>query len=334
MSAVKSLNINSSSYAGELALPYIAPAILSANTIADNLVTVHNNVKYKAVLKKLSAAAEIIDSASCDFDSTAGDLDLDERVLTVTELQVNQQLCKKDFRQDWEALQTGGALLGDRLPPNFETFLLQFLAGKVQEGIEKSIWQGNFNNTNGTASSNTLPFDGLFHVAVDNTLGNEDTGAGVNSDANILTRVDNMVTGAPSTVLNASDSVIYMSRKSQYLFQRALGGVVDRVIDATSANSASAATAPAQGGILTGALPTQYMGIPIVTPFGMPDDAMMFTPVSNLHFGSNLFTDQIEAKLVDMSLTDASDNVRVAMRFSGGVQIGTPGDVSIFRRSS
>lgn len=323
MSAVQSLNINSSSYAGELALPYIAPAILSANTIADNLIEIHNNVKYKAVLKKLSNAAEIIDAATCDFDTTAGDLDLDEVVLTITELQVNQQLCKKDFRQDWEALQTGASLLGDRLPPNFETFLLQFLAAKVQEGIEKSIWQGNFNNANGTGTANTLPFDGLFHRAVDSTLGNEDSAAGANTAGNILGRVDAMVTDAPSAVLNASDSVIYMSRKAQYLFQRALGGIIT-----------TSGAAPTDGNILTGVTPSQYMGIPIVTPMGMPDDAMMFTPKSNLHFGCNLYTDQIEAKVVDMSLTDASDNVRVAMRFSGGVQIGTPGDVSIFRRSS
>lgn len=47
----KSLDINSSSYAGELALPYIAPAILSADTIANGYITVHENVKFKAVLK-------------------------------------------------------------------------------------------------------------------------------------------------------------------------------------------------------------------------------------------------------------------------------------------
>ena len=110
----KSLDINSSSYAGELALPYIAPAILSADTIANGYVTVHENVKFKAVLKKLSNAQEIIDAYGCDFSANANDLDLDEVVLTPTELKVNQELCKGDFRSDWEALQTGRSLMGDR----------------------------------------------------------------------------------------------------------------------------------------------------------------------------------------------------------------------------
>ena len=52
------MDINNSSYNGELALPYIAPAILSADTIANGYITVHENVKHKAVLKKLVAANE------------------------------------------------------------------------------------------------------------------------------------------------------------------------------------------------------------------------------------------------------------------------------------
>jgi hypothetical protein len=328
-SAVKSLDINSSSYAGELALPYIAPAILSANTIADNLITVHNNVKYKAVLKKLSNAAEIVDSASCDFDSTANDLDLDEVVLTVTELQVNQQLCKRDFRQDWEALQTGASLMGDRIPPNFETFLMQFLAGKVQENIEKSIWGGNYNPITGATSGTgliTSSFDGICHRLKDGTPGHEVLyGSTEMSASNVLARLDGVIADAPASVLNSADATIYVSRKTQYFIHKALGGIT---------TNAANATAPASGELYTGSVPVTYLGYPIVVPFGMVDETIIFTTKSNLHFGNNLYTDQIEAKLVDMSLTDASDNVRVAMRFSGGTQIGTIGDVSLGRRGS
>ena len=76
--AVSSFDINSSSYAGELALPYIAPAILAADTITNGFVTVHENIKFKAVMKKLSNNSAIVRAASCDFDSVSGELDLDE----------------------------------------------------------------------------------------------------------------------------------------------------------------------------------------------------------------------------------------------------------------
>lgn len=316
----KSLDINSSSYNGELALPYIAPAILSADTIANGYVTVHENVKFKAVLKKLSAAAEIIDAANCDFTKTAGDLDLDEVVLTPTELQVNQEICKRDFRSDWEALQTGRSLMGDRLPPNFETFLLQFLAGKVSEGIERAIWQGNFDPATGAASGGVAQhFDGIFHNIVDNngSLAAAPTLLSTLDKDNILGFVDTVVGNGSSAVLNNPNAKIFMSRKSLYLFQRALGGTVT-----------TSGAAPTQGGILTGPTPTNYLGYEIIVPAGMPNDALIFTTIENLHFGCNLATDQIEATLVDMTLTDASDNVRVAMRFSGGTQVSSYGDLA------
>lgn len=316
----KSLDINSSSYAGELALPYIAPAILSADTIANGYITVHENVKFKAVLKKLSNAAEIIDAYGCDFSANANDLDLDEVVLTPTELKVNQELCKGDFRSDWEALQTGRSLMGDRLPPNFETFLLQFLAGKVSEGVERAIWQGNFNATTGAATGGIAPhFDGIWHLVKDGnaSLAHSEDFADAIDAADVLGRVDAVVAGGSSAVLNNSDAKIFMSRKTLYLFQRALGGTIT-----------TSGAAPTQGGILTGVVPTSYMGYEIIAPSGFPNDCILFTTIDNLHFGCNLATDQIEATLVDMTLTDASDNVRVAMRFSGGTQIGNLADVS------
>jgi hypothetical protein len=215
--------------------------------------------------------------------------------------------------------------MGDRIPPNFETFLMQFLAQKVQANIEKSIWGGNYNPVTGATSGSgiiTSSFDGICHRLKDGTPGHEDLyGTTAMSASNVLSRLDGVIADAPSAVLNADDATIYVSRKTQYFIQKALGGTGTGV-------------APASGEIYTGSVPVTYLGYPIVVPFGMVDETIIFTTKSNLHFGNNLYTDQIEAKLVDMSLTDASDNVRVAMRFSGGTQIGTIGDVSLGRRGS
>lgn len=85
-----------STYAGELALPYIAAAVLSGDTIANNYITVKENVKYKAVLKIL-ASTGLVKAATCDFDNSTSTLALTEKVLTVTDLMVNIQLCKAEF---------------------------------------------------------------------------------------------------------------------------------------------------------------------------------------------------------------------------------------------
>ena len=210
--------------------------------------------------------------------------------------------------------------MGDRLPPNFETFLLQFLAGKVSEGIERAIWQGNFDPATGTASGGVAQhFNGIWNLVQSNVgdVANATNFANAIDVDDVLTRVDAVVQGGSSAVLNDPNAKIFMSRKTLYLFQRALGGTIT-----------SAGAAPTQGGILTGAVPTSYLGYEIIAPAGFPNDCILFTTIENLHFGCNLATDQIEATVVDMTLTDASDNVRVAMRFSGGTQIGSLSDVS------
>ena len=46
-----------SNYAGTAALPYVAPAILSGDTIANGYIEVLDNVRYKANLRKFGGAA-------------------------------------------------------------------------------------------------------------------------------------------------------------------------------------------------------------------------------------------------------------------------------------
>lgn len=339
-----SLDINSSSYNGELALPYLAPAVLSADSISRGLIKVHENIKHKAVMKKLTNSTEIVAAASgaCSFSATAGDLDLDETVLEITELKVNQELCKNDFRADWEAYNMGRGAANQSLPNQFESFLIQFLAGKVQENIEKSIWGGNFDPTDSDGGSSyvTTSFDGLLHHIVDAnaSLGYDDEAAGAmtaddDSTTGVITRLDKVVKNAPSAILNSLESKIYMSRKSAYLLQRALGGFVTSTTGSDSATS-TAAQGLADPGVLTGAVPLSFMGFDIVVPQGCPDDTIVFTHPENLHFGCDLFTDQTSVNVVDMAKTDGSDTVRFAMRFGGGTQIGFAGDISVSRRIS
>ena len=105
-------------YAGEFAGKYIAAALLSANTIEGGGITVKPNVKFKEVIKKIDTDA-ILKDATCDFSATST-VTLTERILQPEEFQVNLQLCKKDFRSDWEAVQMGFSTF-DQLPPAIVT---------------------------------------------------------------------------------------------------------------------------------------------------------------------------------------------------------------------
>lgn len=316
------------SYAGERALPYIAPAILTADSITNGYVTRHENVKKSITMRKLSGG--VIQAAACDFTISEDELALTERVLTPTELMVNQEFCKKDFRQDWEAMNTGRGFINDVLPPDFQSFLLLYMARIVQAGIERGIWHGEYNETTGgTTGGNAVDtFNGILAkiVAGSANAGYDGEVAGAfTADADgttgVLTHLDAIVANAPDTVQNDPNSVLMMSRKSLFLLQRAMAGLV----------TTSGGVSPTFVGDNR---PTQFLGFPVIVPSGFPNDTILLSSVENFHFGTDLISDFNEAVVVDMTRTDASDNVRVAMRFTAGVQVADLGSLAVVRRTS
>ena len=145
MSKLKKVNLTtdvtiSTSYAGEFAGEYIAAALLKASTIDDGGLTVKANISFKEVIKKLSTTS-LVTAAGCDFVPTS-DVTLTERIIQPTELQVNLQLCKNDFINDWESQQMGYGL-GQSLPPKFADFMIAHVGAEVAQNTEFNIWQGD-----------------------------------------------------------------------------------------------------------------------------------------------------------------------------------------------
>ena len=321
-----SMTTITSSYGGEGALPYIAPAILSADSIANGYITVKENVKKSLALKKLDGSE--IKAYACDFNATADTLTLSEAVLTPTELMQNIELCKSDYRDDFEAMATGRGFINSQIPPNFQSFLLLYLAERVSEAIEKNIWHGNYNETTGatTGGSAVTNFGGILAAIVAGTPGDETevAGAFTGDDAaatGILTHLDSLCTGAPNSIQGDARTVVYMSRKSLYLLQRAMSGFV----------TTSGGISPTFAGE---ARPMTYMGYNIIVPNGFPNDTLVIGQVANFYFGTDLVSDFNQAVVVDMTETDASDNVRIRMQFTGATQVAFLGDVGVVRRTS
>lgn len=294
-----------STYAGELALPYLAAALKSGKTLSNNWITIKENIPYKAVLKNV-AQANIIQNGACDWNET-GTTTLNERVLTLEEFMVNIELCKANFRSDWEAAATG-SMFDDRIPPTFEEFLLSYVADQVAQKIETTIWNG----TNGT----TGEFEGL---ATDNGVINQEgnviqTTVDWTTGTNVITNLGALITGATgvlaqaSAILDKEDFAIYVSPKTAFLYQQRLAelGYVNEYYVSEK--------------------PLNYMGYEMLVCPGMPDARAIAAQKSNLVFGTNLMTDMTNIRVIDRSLIDGSDNVRMSMRYAAGVQAGVIGE--------
>jgi hypothetical protein len=68
-------------------------------------------------------------------------------------------------------------------------------------------------------------------------------------------------------------------------------------------------------------------GVKLFVANGLADNTAIAAEKSNLYFGTGLLSDQNEVKVLDMADLDGSQNVRVVMRFTAGVEYGIVDDI-------
>jgi hypothetical protein len=296
-------------YAGEFAGKYISAALLSANTIEKGGIEVKPNVKYKEVIKKI-ATNDLVKNATCDFDATST-VTLTENILQPEEFQINLQLCKKDFRSDWEAIQMGYSAY-DSLPPSFQEFLLAHVVAKAALNNEISIWRG----VNATAGQ----FDGFVTLATADSTVIDVAGTTVTA-SNVIAEMGKVVDAIPAALYGQEDLHLYVSQNVYRAYVRALGGFG---ADGLGANGYDGKGNNQAFGDLF------FDGVKIFVAHGLANNFMMAAQKSNLYFGTGLLSDHNEVKVIDMSEIDGSQNVRIVMRFTAGVQYGFGSEIVLY----
>ena len=298
------------SYSGEFSGKYVAAALLSADTLDKGNITIMPNVKFKSVIQKASTD-DIVKDATCDFQTAQGTLTLTEAILQPEEFQVNLDICKKDLHDSWEAEQMGYSAF-DNLAPNFADFVLAHVASKVADRTEKNIWSGS----TGTSGQ----FDGFATLlAADAALpaGQELTGAAV-TNLNVQEFLGDVVDAIPTAVYGSEDLIIYAASDVIRAYTRALGGFT------ALGGGANGYENKGNNQVLGNLF---FDGIPVVAARGAASGTIIAAEKSNLFFGTGLLNDLNEVRVIDMAENDGSQNVRVVMRFTAGVQYAQVTDI-------
>jgi hypothetical protein len=289
-------------YAGEKLQGFISAALLSANTIENGGVTVKPNVKFKAVIKSLATGTLIADD-TCDFTDSSS-VTLAERILQPETFQVNLQLCKDDFRSDWDAISMGYSAF-DSLPPSFADYLVGHVAAKVAEEMETTIWSG--------VNANAGEFDGFTTLFAADGDVIDVTGTTVDS-SNVIAEMGKVIDAIPSAIYGKEDLKLYVSKNVMKAYVRALGGFGAQGLGA--AGSDNKGTQWYDNGALS------FDGVSVFLANGLADNKMVAAQSSNLYFGTGVLSDLNQVKVLDMADLDGSQNVRVIARFTGGIQYG------------
>jgi hypothetical protein len=263
--------------------------------LAKELITVHPNVAYKEVIRNYQNSIVIAD-ATCDFTDSSS-VTLGEYVLTTVEKQVNLQLCKNQLRTTWEAAQAGFSAF-EKLPATFEEFALAQTAAEVAQAVELGIWKTTL-FYNGTAD------EGMVGYLLDNSAITV-TATGVTTGANVVARLQAMLDASPSALYGKEGYQFYVGPTTMKAYQAAL----------------SAGNYNFQ--FYVGEKPMNFQGIPVTMCPGLNDSDCVLGLKSDLHFGTGLLSDYNEVKFIDMSDIDGSQNVRIIMRFTGGLIATNP----------
>ena len=296
-------------YAGEFAGKYIAAALLSGNTLSQGAIEIKPNIKFKEVMKKVVTSGLITDD-SCDFTS-AGSVTLTERIIQPDQFQVNLELCKTPFESDWGAVSMGYSAF-DSLPKTFQDYLLAHVVAKVAEKNEQNIWRG--------VNANAGEFDG-FTVLAAADADVIDVAAATVTSANVIAQLGAIVDAIPSSLYGKEDLYLYVSQNIARAYVRALGGFASNLGGAGTMNEG---TQWYNGGELS------FDGVRIFVANGLADNTAMAAEKSNLYFGTGLLSDHNEVKVIDMADIDGSQNVRIVMRFTAGVQYGIGADIVLY----
>jgi len=191
----------------------------------------------------------------------------------------------------------------DTLPPSFAEFLIAHVAGKVAEKTENNIWEG--------ATATAGEFDGFVPQLTADATVVDAVGTTVNA-GNVIAELQKILDAIPNTVYGKEDLKIYISQNiaKSYIAAQAALGYRELFND--------------------GMTNMNFQGVPLFVANGLADDHAVAAETSNLYFGTGLLSDSQEVKVLDMADLDGSQNVRVIMRFTAGVQYGIGSDIVLY----
>jgi len=307
-----SVNITTS-YGGEFQGKFISTALFSGVTLANEGISVKQNIKHREVIKKL-VSGSLLANSTCDFTASSS-LTQTERYLTPKEIQVNLEICKSDFQSDYDAIAMG-MTSHDNLAPSFADFLMAHVVSKVAEEIEVSIWQGD--KTQGGE------FDGLITLAIADADVIDVTGTASSiTDANVVAELRKATNLVPERLYGSEDLTMYVSNNVARAYVQSLGGFGANGLGGNGINGLGQTWRT--NGQLT------FDGVKMFVAQGLPANTVLIAEKENIYFGCSLMSDQNDARVIDMAETDGSKNVRIILRMNADTNYGIGSEIVLYR---
>lgn len=269
----------------------ISKAVLGAKSA--NLFTLQTDVKGDTALNLLVTDVTLQDGSACGFTAD-GNSTLSQRIINAKPLKVNMEWCEKDLLGIWAQKYVKANAQDKELA--FEKEFVEGVIAKVNESVEKMIYQGD--------SSNPGEFDGLNKILA---------GAGavkVTAGATKWETVKKMYAALPEEAI-ADDTVILVSAGD-------FRGLVQELI---AANLYHYNENDGAGEIY---LPGTNVRVIAVNGLNGTNH-MIAGRLSNIFYGTDMMNDQ---EKFDLWFSNDNRTFRLAIEFIAGVQVAFPDQIA------
>ena len=303
-------------YIDEQNFPMVTKALIGGRTAS--LLTPQMGVKGKTKINLLDVDVVMQDGSGCAWNAS-GNIDLTQREIDAKQVKINLEFCPKDLNAYYWRTQMSAGTHQEALP--FEEQFANYLVEKVQNEIEKIIWNGDAQTP---AAGNLGMFDGLVMPRASYTDCNLSTGSFPTplttavTISNVLEAIERIYVETPSAAVAQGDFKIF------------LGTDKFRVLAAALMNGNGLSSAGGQLNNYTSDFDPLRLIFPgtnieIVGVGGLDgsNDIYGFS-MANAFLGMDLSAD---SSSLETWYSQDDRKFRVAMEFTMGVQVAYPAQV-------
>lgn len=285
---------STSNYAGKEAGVIIGKAFKEANTIAAGFVTMNQNVNFKLNLRMIEVTGGRR-AYTCGF-APSGSITLTEKVLEPIKMKDDFEVCKEDFRNQWDDGGLGQSAWNDGdMKVIMDAILAEKLAQEA-EAQEEMIWTGDVSNTT------PQEYDGFLTL--------------FDADSDIVKVVGTDITEANVEVeLKKALAAIPVELRKKGLKV----GIASDVAQAYNFYLISKGISNGYGGADSAATTLKFGKYDLVELMGLPDSNIVIAEPKNLVFATGAQADFNSIRLVDQDATELNGKIIGSMVYNAAV---------------
>ena len=195
-------------YIDEQSFPMLTKSLIGGRTAS--MLTTQVGVAGKTKINLLDVGVNMQDGAGCGW-LASGAVALTQREIDAKQVKINLEFCPKELQGYYWRTQMAAGTHQDSIP--FEQQFANYLVEKVQNEIEKVIWNGDAVTP---AAGNLAMFDGLVMPRALYTDCNLGTGSfptpltGAVTISNVLEAIERIYVETPSAAVAQGDFKIFM----------------------------------------------------------------------------------------------------------------------------